>query len=641
MRITTREYNLLWLLIKNQDGSTIENLARELNVSVRTVYSDLKRIREYLTEEYDIELRKRGKAYYLSCEDVVILKECGFEEVELDGFSSKSRRYEIIECLLDMKTTTLQEIADTLYLSRSTINQELKAVEKILSKFSINLIKKPYHGIVINGTELNIRFLLQYIIHEQIESIDTHLENMMFASKFLTRKTDMYFQELLKKYKQFNNMEVRMSLNVMYHRVKNKHYFSASESLIDMYEGTQELLDGIALCEQIEKDLGIKLERDEVYFLLININSYEVKEENHQYVNKVLDSILELLKEKYEDIKIRETIFYNGLMIHISKMLKRIKFGKIIRNPALYQIKENLPFAFNISADIAMMLKNNFDINMNEDEIGLLAMHIQAMMEDREEKSELKYEGIVVSNIGYGNARMISGRLYSSLPELNIKHLASVEQIEELISEKRIDVKDVIISTYPLSIPNEKYVLINHVITDGDISKISRYLEDSKCKETINPEYSGLAVHILKEHIYLDKTFKSKEKLLEYVCNRLYETGYVTEEFYESTLARERISSTYALNGVALPHGYSKCVKKTGISVVILDKPIDWDGYYADMVFVCALSLNVRESDKKIFEDMYTILNNKSIIRQIKDCKDKNEVIYCITNNTKGELNEN
>lgn len=640
MEISTREYNLLWLLIKNEKGINIDYISKELKVSVRSVYVDIKNIKSYLIENYDIELKKKEKEYYLSSDDVRALMDGGFENIESDGFSNKPRKYQIIEYLSDMKTTTLQEIADKLYFSKSTINQEMKSVKKTLSKFSINLTKKPYHGIVISGTELNIRFLLQYIMSEQIESIDINLESIMFASKFLSSKIDLDLQDILRKYKSFNSTEMRICLNVMYHRVKNNHNFSASESIVGMYEGSNQLLNARTLLSEVEETLCIKFNNDEVYYLLINMNNYDIDEENQKYISDVLDSILDLIKEKYQYIRVRENIFYKGLMIHISKMLKRIKFGKVIRNPALGQTKECLPFAFNISADIAMMLKSSFDINMNEDEIGLLAMHIQAMMEENDESKDLKYEGIVASNIGYGNARMISGRLFVNIPGLNIKHQVSIEQMEDLIRERRIDKNKIIISTCPLSLPKSDYVLIHHIITDDDIEQVRKYLEHSRYEENLESENSGFIVHVPREHIYINRSFKTKESLLEYVCNRLYKTGYVTEDFYESTLARERISSTYALNGVALPHGYSKCVIKPGIAIVILDKPVDWDGYYADMVFVCALSLTVRESDKEIFEDMYMLLNNRNAIRQIKDCKDELGVIHSIRSFTKGDINE-
>lgn len=635
-----REYNIICLLVQHEKGVSIDYLAKELRVSLRSIYGDMKNLKAYLKEVYDIEVVKKGKLYSLSVEDSKELCESGFEADQSDGFSAKPRKYQIIEYLATMKTTTLQEMADRLYVSKGTIHQEMKMVEKLLSKFSIHVIKKPYHGISIQGTELNLRFLLQYMLSDQIESMDLNVENMMFARKVLNSEVDIKLKKILEKYPSLDSTDMLICLSVMCHRVKEHHDFSASEGIIETNEFHVLVPTVRDLLEEVGKTLHIEFQEDEKYYVMININNYDVESENQEYLRSVLDAILKLIKEKYQTINTDESSFYTGLLMHIATMLKRMKFGKIVWNPVLGQTKESLPFAFNISADIAMMLHTMFTIHMNEDEIGLLAMHIQAMMEENQEGNDVKYEGIVASHIGYGNARMISGRLFSHIPDLNIKRQVSIEQMEALIQEERVEKDKIIISTSPLSLTKEEYLYVHPIISDEDIERVREYLKQYSYEDEEDDHRSGFLYHVPKEHIYVHQNFKTKENLLSFVCDRLYKSGYVSDEFYNSTLAREKISSTYALNGVALPHGYSKCVIKPGIAIVILDKPLDWDGYYADMVFVCALSLNVRESDQKIFEDMYTILNDREIVKEMKNCKTQKQIISVLRRFNEGEHDE-
>lgn len=638
LELSPREYNVLKLLLHNEKGMTIESLAEECKVSIRSLYDDIKHLKKYLRDNHDIEINKKGKLFFLEIEDIQYLLEYDTEMENGDSFSNKPRKMQIIEILALMKTTTMQQLADQLYVSKSTINQDMKSIEKFLSKFSIHVAKKPYHGMMIQGSEMNIRFLLQYLISEQMESVDLNLESMMYTRHFMINDIYIKLKKVLEKYPDLCTVDILICLSVMIQRIQQGHLFYASEMITDTYDSFAQLERVKRLLGDISNQLGILIPSNEVYYLMINIDNYDAKIEDQEHLHNVLDAILHLIQEKYQDIKVEQNSFYMGLLIHISTMLKRIKFGKVVRNPVLDQTKESLPFAFNIAADIAMMLNGTFNIYMNEDETGLLAMHIQAMMEEERVNKEVRYEGLIASHIGYGNARMISSRLFSMIPELNIKHQVSIEQLEELWKEKRID-NQIIISTYPLTLPKDTYVLVHPILIENDIDSIKTFLKRYEAKTKVNNE-KGFLSHVLTEHIYINQSFKTKEKLLSYVCDRLYEDEYVTEEFYNSTLAREAISSTYALNGVALPHGYSKCVLKPGIAVVILDKPLDWDGYYAEVIFVCALSLNVRENDQRIFEDMYSLLNDREVLKKMKECGDSKKVIEVLKTWNKGEKDE-
>ncbi len=623
--LSSRERSLLHYLMREEAGATVEELAEQFRVSSRSMYDALRKVRTYL-EECGCQLQKSGKRYFLSREDAVRL---GEEERQADGeegFSSGSRKYQIIEYLTDKRTTTLQEIADHLYFSKSTIYHEMKVVEKILSKFSLHLVKKPYHGMMLDGTEKDIRFMLQYLLEEQMSDAGAGLEEITFAHHFLRDEGDEQLRELLHRYPAFDNLESYLSLRVMLYRMRKGCVFTASGEIRENYEGSALKRQGEQLLGELGERLGLEPGADEVYYLLLGTESGEAKGALKEDVCAMAEAIMETIQEKHPFIDVREGSFYTGLIVHVSAMLRRIRFGKVARNPILGEIKESFPLAFNVAADITMMLENRFAITLNEDEIGLFAMHIQVMLEENRRVSRKSRTGIVVSHIGYGNARMIAGRLFDAIPSLSLSHILSFAQMEELIREGKIGEDEAIISTRLLSLPRERYCLVQPLITQADAERVKEYLHRWE-KKRERPKRQGFLEKLSLEHIYPGRRFRTKEELLAFACERLEETGYVTEEFYESTLSREKISTTYALNGVALPHGYSRWVKKPVIAVITLERPLDWDGYYTDMVFVCALSLGVEEGDRKIFEEMYMLLNDRETLRRVKECADAASIL--------------
>ena len=80
-----------------------------------------------------------------------------------------------------------------------------------------------------------------------------------------------------------------------------------------------------------------------------------------------------------------------------------------------------------------------------------------------------------------------------------------------------------------------------------------------------------------EELIYLDMPFSTKEELFEEMNKKLLELGYVTEDYLDALKKREEEFPTglkTQVAGLAIPHVDSKYIKKAGIAVVRLKKPI-------------------------------------------------------------------
>ena len=78
----------------------------------------------------------------------------------------------------------LSELAEEMYVSKSTVNLIMKDVTDICGRYKLQIEKRPYYGIRIVGEEFNIRSCLsQYGLprydhtpfHEQFEQTETYL----------------------------------------------------------------------------------------------------------------------------------------------------------------------------------------------------------------------------------------------------------------------------------------------------------------------------------------------------------------------------------------------------------------------------------------------------------------------------------
>ena len=76
-------------------------------------------------------------------------------------------------------------------------------------------------------------------------------------------------------------------------------------------------------------------------------------------------------------------------------------------------------------------------------------------------------------------------------------------------------------------------------------------------------------------------TARSKDDAIREAGEMLVEAGAVTPAYIDSMFERERSVSTYMGNYLAIPHGTNESkesIKRSALSVIRYDQPIDWDG---------------------------------------------------------------
>lgn len=72
---------------------------------------------------------------------------------------------------------------------------------------------------------------------------------------------------------------------------------------------------------------------------------------------------------------------------------------------------------------------------------------------------------------------------------------------------------------------------------------------------------------------------KNKDQALQALATMLLENGYIRDvkEFLTDIYAREAVGETGIGNYIAIPHGNSASVKKTGVAIGITEEEIPWE----------------------------------------------------------------
>src|SRR5690625_2198282 len=84
---------------------------------------------------------------------------------------------------------------------------------------------------------------------------------------------------------------------------------------------------------------------------------------------------------------------------------------------------------------------------------------------------------------------------------------------------------------------------------------------------------------LTKENIELNVSLTNMEDVIRHAGGILVTNGYVEEAYIDKMLAREKLTSTYIGNQVAIPHGTEDSrddVKATGISLITVPEGVDF-----------------------------------------------------------------
>ena len=84
---------------------------------------------------------------------------------------------------------------------------------------------------------------------------------------------------------------------------------------------------------------------------------------------------------------------------------------------------------------------------------------------------------------------------------------------------------------------------------------------------------------ISKDLLIVDSVSQSKQDVLLELANLLERKEYITNavNFLDDVYLRESEGITGIGNGIAIPHGKSKAVKKTTVAIAVLKNEINWE----------------------------------------------------------------
>ena len=143
---------------------------------------------------------------------------------------------------------------------------------------------------------------------------------------------------------------------------------------------------------------------------------------------------------------------------------------------------------------------------------------------------------------------------------------------------------------------------------------------------------------ISKDLLIVDSVSKSKQEVLLELAKLLEKKEYITNavNFLDDVYLRESEGVTGIGNGIAIPHGKSKAVKKTTVAIAVLKNEINWETLDEKGVKVVIL-FAVQDTDATtthilLLQQVAILLANDNFLDSLKEVSSVNQLYEIFVN---------
>lgn len=513
--ITLRQRLIIDHLLAADHELTAQDLADEVGASLRTIYRELPET-ETLLQRYGLTLEKKTGT------GIRLLGTEGQRENlrrEVLGRAVESVRPSDRRTWLACKLLAASEpikifaLAIDLQVTITTVSHDLEDLEKWLATHELELVRKRGWGVALDGREADRRNAIGDLIFSQMEEGELR---ELFASAPATdqsaRATDDFLLRpvwLLINRAAFRKagailrnlegalpltlspavwVEVALETALLISRSEEHSPCEPPSTPLDKSEYAAELAWAQRLAAALKKTLS----EGEIARFALLVRAVQQDQTFSGTPRQAPESLPLFVKnfvtacEKLLDTALRnDPVFLEGLTAHLGRTLYRVEHRLPIRNPLLREIKNNYAELF---ATVQTAAGNTFtDPVMPEEEIGFLVLHVGSALERRLHR---QFRALVVCSAGIGTSRILASRLRTEIPEIDtIDQLAWLES-----TDASRQTYDIVLSTVPLDLPPESYLLVRPLLRQEDIRQIRARLRRQTSAPLNRPETSTTRV---------------------------------------------------------------------------------------------------------------------------------------------------
>ncbi|MFA9458144.1 BglG family transcription antiterminator [Halalkalibacter sp. AB-rgal2] len=510
MFITSREKMIIDLIVKTSGKHTVHSLSTFLEVSARTVQRDLKSI-EKLLKPFELELKRTAtEGLFIDGKNEQIYRLIQrLTGVNPTDITPEQRKLQLLIMLLhDGPTFKKQVLARQLGISGATLSLYLDDLTDWFHKFSINLTRKRGVGLELVGTESSIRHALAnyFLVHFYEDLIESFYflgqgnwsnKNILgyFSPRYLVVIDELVNQKINKEQTRLaDNDYTGLIVYICITLQRIEHHFLLEQEIEAEHDYTSEFNLVSAICEKLQGQLSIPLEKSDVHFLTVvlkgsKLQAADVAGYDSVLLGKLIKNVIQDVSEQLNVHLMDDFSLYQGLLAHMEPSIFRLKQKLDLFNPLTNEIKRKYSVLFMV---VQKSLDKQFeDVHFPDDEIAFIVLHFGSALVKREES--IQVHAVIVCPTGIGTSKMLASRVQKELSEIHNVEILSIKEFQKA----DLNEYELVISTVRLPFADVDYILVSPLLSEKDIHSIQDYLQ--KHLEVVTRKKSYVTTSIEKD----------------------------------------------------------------------------------------------------------------------------------------------
>ncbi len=562
-------------------------LAKEKQVSMRTIQTDLKVIREALAAESCISFSSDRRGNMIRITDAKafealrekILLECAeFSNVQ------DERINEILLYLLRRhRSVSVYDLETELFISHSTLGSDLKRMREILAENDLEILRSD-NRITIEGSEINKRACIlerKLMVSNGTFMPRTPETSQEYIKEILVRKLIEFKQSISEA--ELSNLIIL--LYVTMHRIQDDFCIMPYDLQIrENLEPERSLAQ--AIFNDLKKRFHLRITPEEVDYLSLYFKGQGGYAE--QVINEEInDFVIESLTAIKNELGLDFTGNLNlriSLALHCTPLFVRVRYGMQLKNPLKDSIRQSYPQGVDVAAFFADRIYRRLRRRVSDDEIAYLAIYFSSAL--AEIHADVPGSHVLIISAARGSENTLMQQILCRWFPTQIADISFITPAELEKNPSAMDSSDVILTTEK----NKFYDMglafyISPFPGKNDRTNLRLMLDGFKDPDDVLSIFREDMFHVVED--------MSKEMILRRVCAQAADI-YEIDGLLESVRMREEMRSTYFGNGFAVPHPISPVSSDTFVSVIVSRTPVTWDEEenQANMIFLVGIGKN-------------------------------------------------
>ncbi len=640
-RLTKREIELLHILSETKGFAETETICEKMDIRPRTLRECVRGFRDARAADAGVDIEARpGAGYRLKIIDqdkyYTLLKEIVDTETNSQFLMPSDQNERISYIIRTLLTANdyirSEELADRLYISRSTFSEDLRQVKEQLALFDLQVEAAPRQGIRIAGDEFHIRNAIAEFCFDTAgfdnRRSESSVDRYFGADEYETMRSLLY--ETLKKYDftmadaSFRNLIIHLLIALT--RIEDGTYIGGlSGSEQESLKEKPEWQIAADIYRQLSEVYGLEIPETEIGYVTIHLLGKKMIASEKEMVMypetlNTLSRVMKQINARYGYDFSGDIELYSALAMHMEPLIERARYGMHINNPLLGQINRENPLAFDIAAMTAKVLQEEIGMPIDKNEIGYLALHFALAIE--RQKSGMKKKILVVCASGAGTSRMLAYKIQRRFQD-------TCESVDTM---SYYDLKaagsceyDMVLSTVPIDfVLNVPVIRIKEIPDAEDLEKVDTALH------TDREEYTFVRSCFDPGLVFANADLHTPEEVIAFLSRKLSEKVVLDSRYQEMVLERERMASTAIGHMAAFPHPGRACSDVTKVAALSLKDAIDWYGTRVRLVFLTTMQRNGDEKYSVFAQTMADLITDRQLLSRLLQEMTYEQIMDCI-----------